>query len=51
MLIWALVFFILAMFAAAVGFTDVFKNLAPFARVLFFILIILFLAMFLPAIL
>lgn len=51
MLMWALVIFIAAMFAAAVGFTDVLKSIAPMARILFFILMALFLVMFLPAIL
>lgn len=51
MLMWALGIFVAALFAAAVGFTDVFQSIAPIARVLFFILIGLFLVMFLPAIL
>lgn len=51
MLMWALGIFIAAMFAAAAGFTDAFKSIAPMARVLFFILMAVFLMMFLPAIL
>jgi uncharacterized membrane protein YtjA (UPF0391 family) len=42
MLYWALVFFIIAIIAAAFGFTGIASGAASIAQVLFFIFLVLF---------
>jgi len=42
MLYWALVFFVVALVAAVLGFTDIAGALAGIAKILFFVFLVLF---------